>query len=80
MTAGPCAAEQPRVPPTCRKFAAAWQAPVWRAPISVSTASTRHPQRPFGYYQIIRAADELAVGGAGFKDHQMTEPLKLATA
>lgn len=24
-------------------------------------------QRPFGYYQIIRAADGLAVGGAGFK-------------
>lgn len=24
-------------------------------------------QRPFGYYQIIRMADGLAVGGAGFK-------------
>jgi RimJ/RimL family protein N-acetyltransferase len=24
-------------------------------------------QRPFGYYQIIRAADRLAVGGVGFK-------------
>jgi RimJ/RimL family protein N-acetyltransferase len=24
-------------------------------------------QRPFGYYQIVRAADRLAVGGVGFK-------------
>jgi RimJ/RimL family protein N-acetyltransferase len=35
----------------------------------VAPASSRgaHNQRPFGYYQIIRAADGLAVGGAGFK-------------
>jgi hypothetical protein len=35
-------------------------------------------QRPFGYYQIIRAADWLAVGGAGFKGPPDDEPLKLA--
>jgi len=27
----------------------------------------RGEQRPFGYYQIIRASDGLAIGGAGFK-------------
>jgi hypothetical protein len=37
-------------------------------------------QRPFGYYQIIRAADWLAVGGAGFKGPPDDEPLRLATA
>lgn len=31
------------------------------------TTEQHGEQRPFGYYQIIRAADRLAVGGVGFK-------------